>query len=290
MLRPFLTPVGNPGFRFFSDLPLSLLFGGVLFLIFAFSAFLSLFWLPYDVTHLEISFRFQGPSLAHWLGTDHFGRDILSMLISGASVSLGVAVFSVFIGVMIGVPLGLTAAARYHCLPDEIIMRGSDLMLAFPSLVSAILITAVFGPSVLNSIIAIGIFNIPVFLRLSRAKGLHLWESGFVKAARMCGKGAFRISLEHILPNIAPFLIIQGTLRFSLCILGEATLSYLGLGAHPPLSSWGRMLSEAQTFITLAPHTAFVPGITIVLCVLSVNLVGEGLRELFDSQRVRPRS
>ena len=161
-------------------------------------------------------------------------------------------------------------------------MRGNDLVFAFPSLVIAILITAVFGPGAVNAILAIGIFNIPVFARLTRGAALGLWSRDFILAARVAGKSGLRISLEHILPNIGSLLIVQGTIQFSLGILAEAGLSYVGLGAQPPAPSWGRMLADAQTMVTLAPHMALVPGLAIVLTVLGLNLMGDGLRDLMD--------
>jgi peptide/nickel transport system permease protein len=161
-------------------------------------------------------------------------------------------------------------------------MRGNDLVFAFPSLVIAILITAVFGASAINAIIAIGIFNIPVFARLSRGAALSLWSRDFILAARVAGKGRLRISLEHILPNIASLMIVQGTIQFSLGILAEAALSYVGLGAQPPVPSWGRMLADAQTMVALAPGMALFPGLAIFLTVLGLNLLGDGLRDLLD--------
>ena len=243
---------------------------------------LSFIWTPYDITQLAIPDKLQGPSAAHLLGTDHFGRDMLSMVMLGARTSIAVAVLAVGIGLCVGVPLGLWAAARSGSFLDEIIMRGNDLVFAFPSLVIAILITAVFGPSAVNAIIAIGIFNIPVFARLTRGAALPLWARDFILAARLSGKGRFRISWEHILPNLLNLLIVQGTIQFSLGILAEAALSYIGLGAQPPTASWGRMLADAQTLASIAPHTALVPGLTIVLLVLGLNLLGDGLRDRLD--------
>ena len=246
------------------------------------AALVSLVWTPYDVTALSIADRLKPPSAAHWLGTDHFGRDIASMLMAGARTSIAVALVAVGIGVGLGVPLGLLAAANRGGLVDEVVMRGNDLIFAFPSLVIAILITAVFGPSATNAIIAIGIFNIPVFARVTRGGALSLWTLDFIRAAEVAGKGRTRISAEHILPNILNLLIVQGTIQFSLGILAEAGLSYVGLGAQPPTPSWGRMLAEAQTMVTLAPHVAIFPGLAIVLTVLGLNLLGDGLRDRLD--------
>jgi peptide/nickel transport system permease protein len=223
------------------------------------------------------------------LGTDHFGRDILSMLMVGARTSIAVAIVAVGIGLALGVPLGLAAAATRGSLLDEIIMRGNDLVFAFPSLVIAILITAVFGPSAVNAILAIGIFNIPVFARVARGGALSLWTHDYILAARVSGKGQLRISLEHILPNIANLLVVQGTIQFSLGILAEAALSYVGLGAQPPTPSWGRMLADSQTLISIAPHTAIIPGLAIVLMVLGLNLMGDGLRDILDPRVRRAR-
>jgi len=259
----------------------SLAIGALLVSIFAIAALLSLVWTPYEVTGMNISARMEPPGDGYLLGTDHFGRDMLSMIMAGAQTSLAVAVIAVGIGMVIGVPLGLAAAAGRGWL-DEVIMRANDLAFAFPALVIAILITAVFGPSAVNAIIAIGIFNIPVFARLTRGAALSLWTREFILAARVSGKGAVRISAEHILPNIANLLIVQGTIQFSLGILAEAGLSYVGLGAQPPTPSWGRMLADSQTLVGLAPHLALVPGVAIILSVLGLNLLGDGLRDRLD--------
>jgi peptide/nickel transport system permease protein len=259
-----------------------LIIGSFLSIIFIGLAFFSFIWIPYDIEALEISNKLKNPNLNHWLGTDHFGRDILSMIMMGARTSIAVALLAVGIGVVIGVPLGLFSAARRGSFIDEVIMRGNDLIFAFPSLVIAILITAVFGPSAVNAIVAIGIFNIPVFARLTRAAALPLWERDFILSARVCGKSEVRISIEHILPNITNLMIVQGTIQFSLGILAEASLSYIGLGAQPPTASWGRMLADAQTLVSIAPHVALVPGLAILLMVLGLNLMGDGLRDLFD--------
>lgn len=253
------------------------------------AAGLSFLWTPADVTRLAIADKLQPPSAAHWLGTDQLGRDMLSMIMVGARVSIAVALVAVGIGMGLGVPLGLLAAARPGGWLDEALMRLNDLVFAFPSLVIAILITAALGPSALNAIIAIGIFNIPVFARVTRASALPVWTLDYIRAARLAGKGAARISIQHVLPNIANTLIVQGTIQFSLGILAEAGLSYVGLGAQPPTPSWGRMLAEAQTLISLAPHVALVPGLAILLTVLGLNLLGDGLRDALDPRLRRRR-
>jgi len=263
--------------------------GALLALVFVAAALISFVWTPFDVTRLNIPDKLQTPSAMHWFGTDHFGRDIFSMIMVGARTSIAVALVAVGIGIVIGVPLGLTAAARRESLLDEFIMRSNDLVFAFPALLIAIMITAIFGPGAINAIIAIGIFNIPVFARLTRAAAIGLWTREFILAARVAGKSATRISVEHILPNMLNLLIVQGTIQFSLGILAEAGLSYVGLGAQPPIPSWGRMLAESQTMITFAPHLALFPGLAIVLTVLGLNLFGDGLRDFFDPRLSRGR-
>lgn len=268
----------------------TLILGALLAGVFALAALVSLVWVPVPVEQLAVSAKLKPPLTdGYLLGTDHFGRDILSMLMVGARTSIAVAILAVGIGIVFGVPLGLLAAARRGGWVDEIVMRGNDLVFAFPSLVIAILITAVFGPSATNAILAIGIFNIPVFARVTRGGALSLWTLDYIRAAEVAGKGKARISVEHILPNIANLLIVQGTIQFSLGILAEAGLSYVGLGAQPPIPSWGRMLAEAQTMISLAPHMAILPGLAIVLTVLGLNLMGDGLRDMLDPRLRRAR-
>lgn len=263
--------------------------GGSLVLIVLLAAAISFAWTPFDVEKLVIANKLKLPDGSHWFGTDHFGRDILSMIMVGARTSIAVALVAVGIGMGIGVPLGLAAAARHRSFLDELIMRGNDLVFAFPALLIAIMITAVFGPGAVNAIIAIGIFNIPVFARLTRGAALGIWSREFVLAARVAGKNSLRVSVEHILPNITNLLIVQGTIQFSLGILAEAGLSYVGLGAQPPTPSWGRMLADSQTLITLAPHLALFPGLAIVFTVLGLNLMGDGLRDWLDPRLRRER-
>ena len=262
--------------------PISFILGFSLSLIFLAITAISFFWVPYDVEILNIANRLKEPSLENFMGTDHFGRDIFSMIMVGAQTSLSVALIAVGLGLIFGVPLGLISAAWHDSFLDDIIMRGNDLIFAFPSLVIAILITAVFGPSAVNAIIAIGIFNIPVFARVTRGAAISIWTCEFISSARISGKGTLRISLEHILPNILNLLIVQGSIQFSLGILAEAGLSYVGLGVQPPTPSWGRMLADSQTMISFAPNLALFPGITIILAVLGLNLLGDGIRDLID--------
>ena len=172
---------------------------------------------------------------------------------------------------------------------EELVMRFADFTFAFPALLSAIMLTAIYGPGLLTSVVAIGIFNIPVFARITRAAANAVWAREFVLAARACGKGATRITIEHVLPNIASVLIVQATIQFAVAILAEAALSYLGLGTQPPQPSWGRMLNEAQTLLFQAPQLAIYPGVAIALSVLGLNLMGDGLRDLLDPRLARAR-
>lgn len=287
-LDPSLEPAAEPGLlrqAFFSR---SFLTGFVITAAITAMALVSYIWTPYDVTNLIVADRMQTPSAAHWFGTDHFGRDILSMIMVGARNSIAVALVAVGIGMGIGIPLGCWAAARGG-IADEVLMRFNDLVFAFPALLSAIMITAIFGPGAINAIIAIGIFNVPVFARVARAGALALWPREYILAARASGKGKAQITIEHILPNIASMLLVQGTIQFALGILAEASLSYLGLGAQPPMPSWGRMLFDAQTRMMVAPYLAIFPGMAIVITVLGLNLLGDGLRDILDPKLRRER-
>lgn len=263
--------------------------GATITLVFVLAALLSFAWTPYDYLLQNIPNKLKPPSAEHWFGTDHFGRDIFSMIMVGARTSIAVAFIAVTVAMVIGVPIGLWAAARRGTLLDDVLMRANDLVFAFPALLIAILITAVFGPGAINAIIAVGLYNMPVFARLARAGALSLWQREFIMAARVSGKGAARVSFEHILPNILNTLVVQATIQFALGILAEAALAYVGLGVQPPTPSWGKMLADSQTMISLAPHVALVPGLTIVLMVLGVNLLGDGLRDIFDPRLRRTR-
>jgi peptide/nickel transport system permease protein len=251
-------------------------------------ALVSLVWTPQSATAIDVAHKLAPPSSAHFLGTDHFGRDVASMLMVGAQNSIMVGLVAVSIGVGIGVACGLAAAARGGWV-EEALMRLADFTFAFPAVLSAILITALLGPGALNSIIAIGIFNVPAFARLTRGAARSIWVRDFILAARVAGKGKLRITIEHVLPNIASLLIVQATIQFGVAILAEAGLSYLGLGTQPPNPSWGRMLNEAQTFLFIAPRLAIYPGLAIVLAVLGLNLLGDGLRDVLDPRLTRRR-
>jgi peptide/nickel transport system permease protein len=262
--------------------------GAVLVALVVGLALLSYVWTPYPPAELDIPAKLQPPSASHWLGTDSLGRDIVSLLIAGSRVSIAVGVIAVGIGLVVGVALGLLAAVRRGWV-EELVMRLSDFTFAFPALLSAIMLTAIYGPGLVTSIVAIGIFNIPVFARITRASALVVRSREFVTAARALGKSEWRITLEHVLPNIAAILIVQATIQFALAILAEAALSYLGLGTQPPTPSWGRMLNEAQQQLFQAPQLAVYPGIAIALTVLGLNLLGDGLRDVFDPRLLRNR-
>ncbi|MBK6789831.1 MAG: ABC transporter permease [Rubrivivax sp.] len=262
--------------------------GGLLTALLAAAALLSLVWSPYPPAEIDIPNKLQGPSAAHWLGTDSLGRDIASQLLVGAQNSIVVGVVAVGIGLGLGVLLGCIASARRGWV-EELIMRASDFTFAFPALLSAIMLTAIYGPGLVMSIVAIGIFNIPVFARITRGAANAVWARDYVTAARAAGKGPLAITLDHVLPNIANQLIVQATISFATAILAEAALSYLGLGTQPPQPSWGRMLNEAQTQMFQAPLLAVYPGVAIMLSVLGLNLVGDGLRDLMDPKLARRR-
>ncbi len=251
-------------------------------------ALVSLFWTPHSPTEIIIAERLKLPSSSHWFGTDQFGRDILSMIMAGAQTSIVVGLIAVSLGAAVGVSLGLWAAAR-RGWTEDVIMRLSDLNLAFPVILIAILLTAGWGPGITNAILALGIYNISVFARQVRGAGIAMWEREFILAARAAGKGNLAITMEHILPNIVSIIVVQATISFAIAILAEAALSYLGVGSQPPDPSWGRMLSESQNYIFLTPIIAVWPGLAIVLSVLGLNLIGDGLRDLVDPRLARRR-
>jgi peptide/nickel transport system permease protein len=252
------------------------------------AAAISFVWTPYEVDAIDVASKLLPPSLGHAFGTDHFGRDVLSMIMVGARNSLAVALVAVVIGAGIGVPLGLLASAKKNIL-GEMIMRTNDVIFAFPSLLMAVMITAVYGPGAINAIIAIGLFNIPVFARVTRGAALSLWTREYILAARVAGKSSSLISRQHILPNLAGLLVVQMAIQFALAVVAEAGLSYVGLGAQPPMPSWGRMLSEAQTMIGFAPWLAIFPGLAIMLLVFGFGLIGDGLNDRLDPRMKRVR-
>jgi peptide/nickel transport system permease protein len=270
----------------------SFVVGAVLSALLVAAALLSLVWQPYPPADIDIPSKLQKPSAAHWLGTDSLGRDIASQLLVGAQNSIVVGLVAVGIGLVLGVGLGLLAAATQangRGWVEELVMRASDFTFAFPALLTAIMLTAIYGPGLLLSIVAIGIFNVPVFARITRASANAVWARDFVTAARAAGKGPVAITFDHVLPNIASPLIVQASISFATAILAEAALSYLGLGTQPPQPSWGRMLNEAQSQMFQAPLLAVYPGLAIMASVLGLNLIGDGLRDLLDPKLARQR-
>ena len=266
----------------------SLVLGALLVALLLGAAALSLVWTPWSPYEMDLAHKLQTPSAQHWLGTDAFGRDVASLLLVGARNTILVGVLAVGMGLGFGTALGLLAAARRGWV-EELVMRLADFTFAFPAILSAILLTAAFGAGIVNAIVAIGIFNIPTFARVARASANAVWGREFILAARACGKGRWRITIDHVLPNIASVLIVQASIQFALAILAEAALSYLGLGTQPPQPSWGRMLAEAQTLMFQAPLLAVWPGVAIALAVLGLNLLGDGLRDLRDPRLSRTR-
>ncbi|MFM9925855.1 ABC transporter permease [Variovorax sp. H27-G14] len=266
----------------------SFVIGAVLAALLLIAALLSFVWTPWSPYAMDMANKMQAPSGSHWLGTDAYGRDVASLLLVGARASILVGVIAVGIGLVAGTALGLLAAAKRGWV-EEAVMRLSDFTLAFPAILSAIMMTAVFGAGIVNAIVAIGIYNIPTFARITRASANAIWSREYVAAARACGKGSFAITMQHVLPNISAVLIVQITIRFAIAILAEAALSYLGLGTQPPQPSWGRMLSEAQTLMFQQPLLAVFPGMAIALAVLGLNMLGDGLRDLLDPRLARAR-
>jgi peptide/nickel transport system permease protein len=265
----------------------SLRLGAILVALLIGAAALSLIWTPYPPAALDIPHKLMEPSAAHWLGTDALGRDVASQLLAGARVSLLVGVIAVGIGLVFGVALGLIAASAKGLVEDAI-MKLCDFTFAFPALLMAILLTATFGAGVVNAILAIGIANVPIFAKLTRATANGVLSREFTLAARAAGRGPLAIAFDHVLPNVAPSLIVQATIQFAIAILAEAALSYLGLGAQPPLVSWGRMLADAQAWMYTAPRLAIFPGLAVALSVFGLNLLGDGLRDALDP-RLRTR-
>lgn len=251
-------------------------------------ALVSLFWTPYDPLQAAPENRLSGSTAQHLLGTDRYGRDVVSILMAGAQVTLMVGCVAVAIAALIGTPLGILAAMR-RGWTEELIMRSADMMLAFPALLLAIMTSAVMGASTLSAMIAIGVAAGPGFARVARAGTLQVMSSDFILAARGASQPETRIARRHVLPNIFGLVVIQASVTFALAILAEAALSFLGLGTPPPEPSWGRMLQGAQDYLAVAPHLTIWPGLAIALAVLGFNLLGDGLRDVLDPKTRRGR-
>ncbi len=236
---------------------------------------------PYHYRDVNLSDKHIAPSAEHWFGTDEFGRDILSRILYGARISLWVGFFSVAGSVIVGSLLGIVAG-YYGRWVDGIISRIFDILLAFPSILLAIAVVSVLGPSLKNALIAIAIINIPTFGRLLRSRVLSVKEEEYITAARAIGMSDFRILIHHILPNSLAPIIVQGTLAIATAIIEAAALGFLGMGAQPPTPEWGKMLADSKDFIIQAPWTVLFPGLAIMLTVLGFNLMGDGLRDALD--------
>lgn len=264
--------------------PWNLIVGALLVGAVAAAALLSFVYLPYDPTLMVVTERLAPPSLAHPLGTDPFGRDLLSRILVGARTTLWVGLVSVGIGMSAGLALGATAGMA-RGWADEALMRLNDALAAFPSLLLALMLATVLGAGTTSATLAIGVATIPVFARLTRAGLLTLRETEMVEAARAAGASGWRLFARHLMPNLLPLLLVEASLAFANAVLAEAALSYLGLGTQPPWPSWGRMLREAQSFIALSPYPALAPGLAVAATVLGLNLLGDGLRDRMNPRR-----
>lgn len=257
-----------------------LVLGAVLVGLVVVTALVSLVWTPYDPEHAGAE-RLLPPGAEHWFGTDRFGRDVLSQVMAGAQITLLVGVVAVGIAASVGVPVGVLAGMRGGRL-GALLMRGSDILLAFPGLLLAIVLGAVYGAGTVTAMVALGIGSIPAFARVARSGTLQVMRADYVLAARAANRGEAAVAARHVLPNIAGMVLVQCSVNFAIAVLAEAGLSFLGLGTPPPTPSWGRMLQESQQFLGVADHLAVVPGIAIAVAVLGFNLLGDGLRDVFD--------
>jgi peptide/nickel transport system permease protein len=252
------------------------------------AALCSLVWTPDNPLAIAPGHAFAGPSAAHLLGTDYYGRDVLSRLMAGAPVTLYAAAGSVAIAAAVGIPAGLYAAQRGG-VPGQLVMRLADLIYAFPALLAAVVLAADFGASTLTAVLAIGIAFVPVVARVVRSGALQVLSADYVAAARAYGRSRTAVAIRHVLPNCASLIVVQCTLLFSVAILADAALSYLGLGTPPPTPTWGRMLERSQQYLSTDPLLSLWSGLAIACTVLGFNLLGDGLRDVLEATRSRPR-
>ncbi|WP_084500752.1 ABC transporter permease [Halalkalibacillus halophilus] len=257
-------------------------FGGVVTFGLIFTAIFAAWLAPHDPTEQNYSAVLQGPSLEYWFGTDNLGRDLFSRVIYGAQVSLQAGLISVGIALAIGVPIGLISGYYRGFLDEYIIMRLTDAMLSIPALVLALALAAVLGAGLTNAMIAIGLVLTPNFIRLIRGEVLAHREKEYVEAGKASGISDFKLIIKHILPNTMAPIMVQATLAIAAAIIVEASLSYLGLGTQPPDPSWGSMLANGQGYLDSAPWIALFPGFFIFLTVISINLFGDGIRDMLD--------
>lgn len=271
-----------------SRLPLTLIVGLALVGIHVAIAVLTLFWTPYDPNDMA-GMRLEGPSLAHWAGTDRLGRDLFTQIMIGSRIAIQVGAGAVAIGAAIGVTLGIIAAFATRTL-DDALAATLDILIAFPTLLLAMLVVAAGdGASLGSAIIALGVAISAIVARLTRILAKRVLEMDYITAARTSGTSWLAIVFIHLLPNIWPTLMVNFALQFGLAVIAEASLSYLGLGAPPPNASWGRLLQEAQGTVYTAPFGAVAPGIALVILVIGMNLLADGLRDFADPTRRRNR-
>jgi peptide/nickel transport system permease protein len=261
--------------------PLTLTFGLVVLGLIVVLGIIGIWYTPFDPTKFAVRFRLSPPSALHPFGTDEYGRDVLSRVLAGAHLSLAIGFGAMLISLVFGVPLGLLAAF-HRGLTEAVIMRAVDLLISLPPILLGLLILAVTPPTVWKTILAVGLVYIPILARLSRAIGLGLLEEDFVQAAFARGEGALPILWHEILPNAWPPIIVECGLRVTFAILLGSALSFLGLGPQPPSSEWGLMIAQSREFLTDAPWIGLAPGFCLCVLLVSVNLVGDGLREVLD--------
>lgn len=260
--------------------------GLVVVLVFVFMAAFAPQLAPYSPSATDFNALLARPSSSHLLGTDSLGRDVLSRIMWGARVSMLVGFVSTVLAMVIAVPIGM-AAGYYRGWLDTVVARVTDVLLAFPFIILAVGLAAILGPSLLNATLALGIAAVPAFIRISRGEMLALREEDYVPAAIANGAGDVTVIFRHILPNMSSTLLVQATVTIPAAIVGEAVLSFLGLGVQPPTASWGVMLQDAQSYLSQAPRLAVFPGLAIVLAALAFNVLGDGLRDIFDPRTTR---
>ncbi|KQV84441.1 ABC transporter permease [Rhizobium sp. Root1220] len=272
--------------RFRISRRMNLVVGGSIIALLLAVALISLLWTPVPPAKMQIIHKLQPPLAYGILGTDQFGRDVLSMLMVGCWNSLSIAIAAVAIGGTLGSIAGIAAAAVRGAF-EGLLMRICDVIFALPPILSAMMLGAFLGPGRATAIISIATFMIPVFARVTLATALQAWSRDYVLAARAIGNSRFTISMRHVLPNIMSQIIVQATIQLGLAVLTEAGLSFLGLGIAPPAPTWGRMLADAQTYLALAPWLAVLPGLAIALSVFGFNMLGDGLRDVLDPREAR---
>jgi peptide/nickel transport system permease protein len=267
--------------RVLPHLPFKLWFGGIIVVLLIGIALLAPVIAPYPYDGMSLLNRFKPPSALHWFGTDDYGRDVLSRALYGARLSLFIGFGATLISLLFGVPLGLIAGYKRGQL-DEWLMRGVDVLMSFPPIMLGLLVLAATTPSLWKAVIAVGIVYVPVLVRITRSVTLDLVNEEFIQAAHARGESMFYILISEILPNAWPPIIVEASLRITFALLLGAALSFVGMGAQPPSSDWGLMISEARPFIDRAPWIALGPGLAMCVTVIGINLLGEGLREALD--------